>query len=92
MLFRSHGLLLSGLRGLGPARLWGPTCAGPKKKASGSPAARENRIESPAPRRFSRAPRRRGEEEMKLKQLEGLLGGLTQFSDPKVQLSITSRL
>ena len=29
---------------------------------------------------------------MKLKQLEGLLGGLTQFSDPKVQLSITSRL
>uniref|UniRef100_A0A453QT74 Methyltransferase-like protein 5 n=1 Tax=Aegilops tauschii subsp. strangulata TaxID=200361 RepID=A0A453QT74_AEGTS len=39
---------------------------------------------SPTPRRRRR--RRGEEEEMKLKQLEGLLGGLTQFSDPKVEL------
>ncbi|CAM0912904.1 unnamed protein product [Alopecurus aequalis] len=56
-------------------------------------AGSKERIESPAPQRFSRAPerrrrrRRRGEEEMKLKQLEGLLGGLTQFSDPKAENS-----
>uniref|UniRef100_A0A453QSS5 Uncharacterized protein n=1 Tax=Aegilops tauschii subsp. strangulata TaxID=200361 RepID=A0A453QSS5_AEGTS len=48
----------------------------------GSPAGREGT--SPTPRRRRR--RRGEEEEMKLKQLEGLLGGLTQFSDPKVEL------
>jgi hypothetical protein len=76
---------LKTLRSLGVRRC----LAGSKKKSSTTSTPRRPSCARLAPEQRQRRRRRAGEE-MKLKQLEGLLGGLTQFPAPKVHSATTA--